>query len=331
MFIERGRASLRPRATAPRPAPRPAPRMAGPLLALGLVAAATPAVATENSGTHYPVGLDTVVSGVLPPPGTYLFNYSVAYAANRLNDSNGDSLIPGFRVRSAVNSVRLLQTWDTSILGANPVSEIVVPLVYAYAENSRRGNQDKFGIGDINLAPFQLAWHSPSFHAYAGPRIFLPTGGYDRNDVVNIGLNYYTIGMSLGMSWFPVKELQIGTKFFYNTNTRNSSTQYRSGNELSMDYVVGYQLNEKFNVGVNGYYYRQLTDDKVNGRLFRDGFKGEVLAVGPTLRYNLTEKVALTVKHQHEVLAYNRPRGDRFWLQFVIPLGTPGERPVAKD
>ena len=43
-----------------------------------------PAYATEYNGTAYPLGLDTVLAGRMPPPGLTTFLYSSAYKATEL-------------------------------------------------------------------------------------------------------------------------------------------------------------------------------------------------------------------------------------------------------
>ncbi|WP_030539244.1 transporter, partial [Sphingobium sp. DC-2] len=52
-------------------------------------------------------------------------------------------------------------------------------------------------------------------------------------------------------------------------------------------------------------------------RVGNDGFRGEVLALGPVVRTTFG-KVPLTFQWQHEFMAHNRPQGDKFWIKSVF-------------
>jgi len=67
------------------------------------------------------------------------------------------------------------------------------------------------------------------------------------------------------------------------------------------------------NIGIGGYFYKQITDDSLNGNTIHDN-KGQVLAFGPQFRYNL-KNINLTLKYQWETLVKNRPEGEQFWFK----------------
>jgi hypothetical protein len=72
--------------------------------------------------------------------------------------------------------------------------------------------------------------------------------------------------------------------------------------------------------GVSGYVYRQIRDDEVNGQKFGDGNRGQVLSIGPFLRYHPAKNWGLTLKWQIEGDARNRTQGNRIFLQFAAQL-----------
>ena len=51
----------------------------------------------------------------------------------------------------------------------------------------------------------------------------------------------------------------------YNHNFRNKDTDYKSGDEVNVDYSLGWGLGNGWVVGVGGYVYRQIADDKQAG------------------------------------------------------------------
>ena len=73
------------------------------LLAVALSCAA--AHATENGASVYPVGAETVLQGMMPPPReTGLFAFTVFYSANQMDNSSGQSAVPEFKVRVFANA-----------------------------------------------------------------------------------------------------------------------------------------------------------------------------------------------------------------------------------
>lgn len=45
-------------------------------------------------------------------------------------------------------------------------------------------------------------------------------------------------------------------------DTAPKPTQYQSGDELHINYTVAQHFSEAFGIGLTGYYYHQLTDDR---------------------------------------------------------------------
>src|SRR5262249_34570175 len=96
-------------------------------------------------------------------------------------------------------------------------------------------------------------------------------------------------------------------------------TNYRSGHELSTDYAAGYSLTPVWQAGASGYVYKQTTGDTQNGSEIPGGNQGRAFAIGPYVRYKeRTWGVAL--KWQNESAVENRPRGNRYVLQFGLLL-----------
>ncbi|XYJ90996.1 hypothetical protein AEMCBJ_26190 [Cupriavidus necator] len=65
---------------------------------------ASNAEATENGQTSYPVGVNTVLNGILPPPGeTQFYNYTLYYHAGKFAGPHGESLLPGFQLNAFID------------------------------------------------------------------------------------------------------------------------------------------------------------------------------------------------------------------------------------
>ena len=94
--------------------------------ALAILLPGVSAEAAENGAAHYPTGTNTIVPALMPSPGTSLWlNYITYYSADRFNNSNGDSAVPGYKVNAVAEAARLLHTW-TAIDGVSWTSGVVL-------------------------------------------------------------------------------------------------------------------------------------------------------------------------------------------------------------
>ncbi|MNP79333.1 hypothetical protein D3C76_1771450 [compost metagenome] len=84
--------------------------------------------------------------------------------------------------------------------------------------------------------------------------------------------------------------------------------------------MLGYSVTDKWQVGVQGFYSKQVSDDELDGEKYLDGFRGQSAALGPQVRYTISPGVAVVAKYQHEFAVENRSKGDRFWIQFAFPF-----------
>ena len=284
-------------------------------LTVGLLLAmhSAPVLASEGGGTPYPNGAEALGIAALPPPGTYVLNYAMYYNADRLNGGDGRSLVPDFRLHATVDVARIVHVSSINILGASWAQQVFLPVGNISVQAAGRRDR-KFGIGDIIVDPIVLGWTAGNTHIAVGLDTFVPTGRYNRNDLANIGRNYWTFQPVLAITHVSRKGVETSLKLMYDFNTTNAATSYRSGQEFHAD--LGAAINiRKWGLGVSGFIDRQTTDDRIDGaRVGRDGNRGSAFGIGPLIRYAVGS-VPITLQWQHETSAENRPQGDRFWLK----------------
>lgn len=291
------------------------------------------ASATEGGGNSYPIGNDTYNSGVMLPEGLHTFLFYQHYTASELKDNNGDdsSKVASFKIRADAVAVRISFVWPgVKIFGANVETRLIqaysmTDLTLDLARPAPLSPLDKgghrSGFADTLLVPIILGWHSPTYHQTVSVETQLPVGAYDPTAAVNIGRNYYQIAPTYALTWLPIDRVDISAKFRYAFNTINRATNYHSGDEATMEFNFGYRITSKFSAGLNGYIYRQTTDDRQNGVAVNgNGNRGSVDALGPYFKYSLTPKIAMSVKLQQEFDARNRPQGTRVWAQVSLPF-----------
>ncbi len=279
--------------------------------------------ATENGQTSYPVGVNTVLNGVLPPPGeTQFYNYTLYYDAGKFAGPHGESLIPGFQLNAFIDAPRVVHTWGTTFGPFTLSSGVIVPLVHARVDTPG-GSGKRTGLGDIILEPLFINYSNPSrsFFGYLTTEISVPTGSYSANRVANTGRNVYAFMPQVSTTWFPTPAVEISTTTLVEVSLRNPATGYQSGAIAELEYLVGYSLNSKLQLGIQGFLLKQFTDDDVNGtRVGEDGFRGQAVAIGPQLRYMWSHAAGIVFKYQREFAVRNRPQGNKFWMELCFPL-----------
>jgi hypothetical protein len=279
--------------------------------------------ATENGLISYPVGVNTVLDGVLPQPGaTQFYNYTLYYNANKFAGSSGESLIPGFHLNTFADAPRAIHTWGTMKGPFTLSSGAIVPFIYLHA-STPAGTGNRTALGDIILEPWLIGYSNPShsFFAFFATDVAVPSGAYSPNRIANTGLNTYALMPYLSLTWFPTPAVEISTTSLVEINSPNSATHYHSGAVAVLDYLVGYSLNKQVQVGVQGYFLKQFSDDTVNGApVPGGGFRGQAVAIGPQLRYMWSQTSGIVFKYQHEFAVRNRSQGDKVWMELSFPL-----------
>lgn len=275
------------------------------------------AQATENGAIAYPVGVNTLMAGALPGPGeTWWQNYTVYYRGNTFTDARGRSSVPGFKADVFVNAARFLHTWNTGSEPFRLASGVVIPLLHTNVRTAF-GSERNAGVGDITVQPLYFGWTNSdkTFFGYAGIDVYLPTKS-------NVSNNFFSVNPTVYMTWLPAPKLELSAAAGVEFHTEHGRTRYRSGPLFLLDWGVNYRPFEStpgLSVGVGGYFVQQLSDDLSGGAPVQNGFRQRNIAIGPQVSFG-TPAGAVAIKWQHEFETKNRPEGDRFWFQFLLPL-----------
>ena len=314
-------------------AARPTADGIGRTLSAAMMLASAGAIATEGGGNSYPMGVETHYNGVMLPEGLHSFAYYAHYEASRSKDNAGNDnpRLAYFRLRSDVVAGRLSYVWPgVRLFGATVETRVVqavasVNLSLGISRPPAAGPLDRSGsrtgLADTALSPIILGWHSPAYHQTAGIDSHLKTGTYDIAEPVNTGRNYYQLAPFYALTWFPLAGIDVNAKFRYAINSRNKATNYRSGDEASIEFGTGYRMTPVIAVGVSGYVYHQTTNDTQNGVAVNgNGNRGRVNVLGPYLIVSPNPRWSVIAKLQTDLDARNRPQGTRLWVQARIPL-----------
>ena len=284
---------------------------------------------TEGSGSVYPIGAETVMPGLTPPPGQTMFaEFNLNYTANSLLNGQGQSAVPGFRLSVSGFAPKITHNWGVPLLGGTLVSWVAVPILYEWVRTPA-GAKGKMGVSNAVMGT-DIAYNRGNWHWWYGFDVALPGPGYQKGSPINVGQHNFVTGASSAFTYLPHHgRTEISSRFEYMINYTDSATHYHSGNEFLWEYVAMQNVTRKLALGANGYFYQQTTADRLLGAIFAGGYQGRDLAIGPEARYELGH-VALVAKYFRDTLVQNRPMGNEFWFELALPLSHPHPKQQAQ-
>jgi len=291
----------------------------------GLVALAGVVQAQQPSfNGHYPIGVEGLKGGSLPPPGLYLRDYNLFYFADRLNDAHSKKAVDDFEAIVYAAAPRLVWISDLKLLGGNYGADILVPFIYTELKVEQGGFRYKdqtFGLGDVFVEPITLSWHFQKFDLGVGYGFWAPVGDSAPQLTTRAGKGYWGHMWTLGGTWFPDAEKTWSVSILNRYELNLGSEEYPSdgwpasvaaGDEWSLEWGIGKSLSKTFEIGVVGYYQQQVTKDTgTNASNDLD----RVLAVGPEISLTFPKPMLVaSLRYLREFGAEDHPEGNTVTL-----------------
>ncbi|MGH7198000.1 MAG: SphA family protein [Candidatus Omnitrophota bacterium] len=125
---------------------------------------------------------------------------------------------------------------------------------------------DKDGFGDLLVQPVWLGWHGEEYDAALAYSFFAPTGAYDSDDFVNVGLGYWTHQAQASFVYYPTilapKATALMVTGIYGYSTEKDGFDLTPGQTIDLEYGISQYLHPQIEIGVSGYQHWQITDDK---------------------------------------------------------------------
>jgi hypothetical protein len=264
------------------------------LVAASALALAGTAHCVENGAPITPFGVFEFGAGMVPPPSDVatVGIRAAGYSASSLRDTNGDASPVGIKLKANSAAVAIIKSTNIPLLGGTYGFGAVVP----YLDLSNRLTVPTPGgplalkgtsasVGDITLTPVMVKWTpSPGLFVNGRLELQLPTGSYKADRLINTGSNHWTASPAVAFTWIGPSGLEVSSNIQINFNGKNKDTQYRSGVEYQHEFAIGQHVGP-WTLGMGGYLYQQLTDDKQNGSKFQDGNRSRVMALGPAISF----------------------------------------------
>lgn len=304
------------------------------ILILALIVFVRPGIApaAEGGSGLYLLGYRVFLPGVMPEPGLYLRNDFYWYNASSSAVIIGEEVNLNADIRTFVDLITVSYVLPKlKILGADYGMAVIVPTATAMINGAvetggriiDQGASRTSGGGDLFFTPASLGWHWDNLHCIAALSMFFPAGEYKKDKDIMIGKNRFALDPNVAFTWFdPKLDVEISAALGYTMNQANRATQYKTGDELHLDFNAAKYLPGGVAFGAGGYYYQQITADTGNGALLGPS-KGRVVALGPIVSYTTKAKshdVTISFKYFREFYSEDRWGGNAFYLTSCIKI-----------
>lgn len=264
-------------------------------------------------------------------PGWYLIEYLQYMSANKLNDKDGKSL--GLPKEETDIFVPLTQvTYLPEKMGnTRPGLTVLLPWMAKSSVDDGANNtilKGKTGIGDLGIGAFLqfdpiMGENGPIFSQRIELDISMPTGEYDPNNAINPGANSWSVSPYYAATYWINPKWTTSARFIYLWNGKNDDPQTslgatsssQAGQAININYTTAYAVTDKLSLGLNGYYLKQITDTKIDGKTV-SGRKEKVWSIGPGMVYNFSKDDSIFANLYFENGAENRAEGSKFVLRF---------------
>ena len=286
-------------------------------------------MAAEGGYSNYVPGTyGDFAAAVEPPTKLTIRNDIYSYTADEKRSVRSGRLEADADVHFLLDFLTILYKPEVEIFGAQYAFGAFIPFGHVDIDAGVniggfqvRWEDDAFGLGDIALIPAILFWNHGNFHFTLAEYIVTPTGSYDSDDQANIGLNYWTFDTNVALTYLNLETGQdYSINIGYNYNTENTDTDYQTGDELHIDYMINQFLSESFAIGIHGFYLKQLSGDSGDGAIL-GGFKAEASGIGPAVLWTSElngREVSFIAKWLHEFDVERRMEGDHVFASFAL-------------
>lgn len=281
----------------------------------------TKVYATESGADNIASGADTffVVTPNINqvPDNTFAYNlYYEHYYSSHFANKN----MKKFNVSSKLWMSRFDYISGIRVFNARLGAYVVLPYVEKRIRLGGRGNSIS-NFGDLTFAPLLVWGPTQAMNTALSLEITSPTGAYKKEQLANSGNGFFTIKPQLAFTWLPTEKSELSMKVDYNFNLKNHKSNYTSGQVFHFDYSASYEVYDGLHIGVNGFYLIQTTEDKKDGQIYMNGFKGRSIGFGPAIHYELPKHITVQFRFLKEFKVRNRPSGHEIWFKVAVPIG----------
>lgn len=275
------------------------------------------------------LGATNILDGgpIRPKPGWYFFQYATFYHVDRWMGPEGQELFctdtPKFN-GIAINSQIAYQGAERSVLNAHlGVSFDLSLLLYSQVEKNRIGIKNgNTGFGDSGLGVY-LQWDTimrgdrPIFAHRILFGLGLPTGEFDPTPgKITPGDNIFFLNPYWAATLYFTPKFTASWRIYYLWCAKNHATEVKPGQAIHLNYSLAYEMLRGFNIGINGYFLRQITNNEHCG-IEIPHTKEQTFGVGPGAVYFFSKDLIIISHLYYENAVKNRTQGMNFNFSLV--------------
>lgn len=262
--------------------------------------------------------------------------------SDRIYDARGNDN-PAFvrpRLRSTVLLNQLAYTSEQRLFGGRLGATALLPVVRLAASSAPGSyvsldSADSARMGDLTLGMFLqmdpvIEQGRPVFSQRFEIDVIAPSGDYDARHSANIGANSWAFNPYWAMTFLPSPRLEFSTRLHYLYNGRNDDPalgpairEVKAGQAVWANFTASYQVLPQLRVGLNGYWFRQITDDKLNGQrdpvgaIAARGVRSTDLSLGPGALWTVDRNNLVFVNVYQPVRLRNASGGFHMNLRWI--------------
>jgi anthranilate 1,2-dioxygenase (deaminating, decarboxylating) large subunit len=274
------------------------------------------------------LGFTSFLDGGPPAgPGHYISEYLQFYSADKLADGPpGDNEVDVWILMNQY----IYQSDQPVLFGGKWGLNVMLPIV-SLDIDSPYLTDNGTGLGDLLVGPY-IQWdpimgaNGPLMLNRIELQTIFPTGDYDDSKNLNQGSNHFSFNPYWAATVFLGPKATVSWRLHYLWNDENDEftagdqipfeVDLEPGEAVHANFTAAYEvLPKQLRLGVNGYWFDQISETKVNGVDADDDEK--VFAIGPGMVYHFSQDSHLFLNAYFESGAENRPEGDRFNLRYV--------------
>jgi len=236
--------------------------------------------AFAGGGQQYPNGAEDIYCGACPPPGWWGISYTYYKDIDKFTDAGAGGADVSLDGEVFAEVVRIINSRENTILGGRHLMHAF----FIYMDVDLGMSGDDSGLSNIIFDPIILTWsvgEDKNIHLTTGVDIYIPVGDHDDAKLVNVGKDFWTFEPIFAVTGI-YDQWSFSAKFMYDFNTTTDVQvvptgvvgNLTPGQEFHFDYAADYAIGNGVRAGLNGYYYKQIEDDEIDGVDSTGGFNG---------------------------------------------------------
>ena len=222
------------------------------------------AIAAEGVYSNYVPGFyGDIALAVEPPDGLSLRNDIYFYTAEADRSIRSGAVEVGIDMDLTFNYLTLLHKPGVEIFGLQyaygatlVVGNVDLSATLGAGPLSRSFNDEITSYGNFTLTPGIFYWNNgDKWHFSQSFYVVVPVGNYEADRAANVGLNYWTFETDFAATYLnPETGQDYSVVLGYGYNTKNNDTDYQSGEDVHLDFVLNQFLTDDWAIGLHGFF-----------------------------------------------------------------------------